>query len=158
MLKKYSWRIAKWTLIGLVIRAALMPFTMHGQDLIFINYFPMMSITKGIWDIYDFTKGSFPYSPHTYYGPVLYFIIAIANFIFIRIFNFTSLVAMLNLGGNMICKTFTTGDYVKAFYGLGLFQNLFLMKSPYLIFDFLVAAILLKLAPSKSSVPPREAL
>ena len=36
--KKYFQQIAKWTLIGLLLRLALMPFTMHGQDLIFINY------------------------------------------------------------------------------------------------------------------------
>jgi hypothetical protein len=51
----------------------------------------------------------------------------------------------------MMFKEFGTADYVRAFSGIGLYGNLFLMKLPYLIFDFAIAGILLKLASSKES-------
>lgn len=128
-----------------------MPFTMHGQDIVFINYFPMMFVEKGIWDPYGFINANFTHFPATYYGPVLFGIMSIANFILIKLFTSTSLVALLELSSTMMGKHFTTIDYVYAFSKLNLFRNLFLMKSSYLIFDFLIAGILLKLATTKES-------
>jgi hypothetical protein len=145
---RYFREAVKWTLIGLAIRLMLMPFTMHGQDLVFINYFPMMFVQEGIWDPYGFITANFPQSAFTYYGPVLFIVMSIANFIIIKVFNPASLIAILELSGTMIGRHFTTADYVNAFSGLNLFRNLFLMKSPYLIFDFLIGGILFKLAAS----------
>jgi len=127
-----------------------MPLTMHGQDLVFINYFPMMFVKGGIWDPYGFISTNFSHFPYTYYGPVLFIIMSIANFIIIKLFNPTSLITILELSSTMMARGFTTVDYVHVFSNLGLFKNLFLMKMPYLIFDFLIAGILLKLAPSKN--------
>lgn len=139
-------QILKWTGIGLLLRLILMPVTMHGQDLFFINYFPMMFVKKGIWDPYGFIRTNFSYFPATYYGPVLFIIMSTVNFIFIKLFNMTSLVKILEISGAMMGKNLMTIDYVAAFRNLGLFKNLFLMKTPYLIFDFLIGIILLRSA------------
>ena len=147
--KLYLRQFIKWTAIGLAIRLVLMPFTMHGQDLVFTNYFPMMFVEKGIWDPYGFISANLPHFPWTYYGPVLFIIMSAANFIFINLFNAVSLVNILEISGTMMFKGLETIDYVRAFSHLELFKNLFLMKIPYLIFDFLTAFILVKLASSQ---------
>lgn len=128
-----------------------MVFTMHGQDLFYIHYFPMLFVEKGIWDPYAFIRANFSYFPYTYYGPVLFIVISAIDFVFIKLFHAASLVKMLEMSSVMMFKGLTTVDYVNAFSQMGLFKNLFLMKSPYLIFDFLAGAILLILAVSKKS-------
>jgi hypothetical protein len=144
----YKTQILKWACIGLFIRLILMPFTMHSQDSFFINYFPMMFANKGIWDPYGFISTHLPHYPGTYYGPVLFILMSIANFIFVKCFNAVSLVKGLELSSTMMFSRFGPFDFVHVFQS-DLFKNLFLMKSPYLIFDFLTGAILLKLALSK---------
>lgn len=126
-----------------------MPFTVHGQDTVFINYFPMMFVESGVWDPYGFISADFPHFNFTYYGPVLFIIMSLANFLITKLFNPVSLVAMLEIGGTMLKGGFSTTDYVRTFAGYDLFRNLFLMKSPYLIFDFAIGWFLLKLALSK---------
>lgn len=147
----YKWQIVKWSCIGLTIRLILMPFTMHGQDLFFLNYFPMMFVRAGIWDPYVFIATHYSYFPATYYGPVLFFIMAIPNFIFVNLFHASSLVKILETSSTMMGGSLNTIDYINAFSKLGLFKNLFLMKVPYLIFDFLIGVLLLRLAISKKS-------
>ncbi|UCD55381.1 MAG: DUF2029 domain-containing protein [Candidatus Omnitrophota bacterium] len=126
-----------------------MPFTMHSRDLVFINYFPFIFVEKGIWDPYGFITSNSQYFGMVYYGPVLFFIMSIANFIIIKLFNPTTLITILELSGRMMSESLTTLDYVHAFSNLDFFKNLFLMKSPYLIFDFFIGWMLLKLALSK---------
>jgi len=151
MLKKYSRQIVKWTLIGILARVILMPITMHGQDLVFINYFPFIFVENGIWDPYGFINANFPYFTTTYYGPVLFIIMSAVNFVIIKLCNPVSLIAMLELSATMMGKQFTTFDYANVFFGAKLFKNLFIMKSSYLIFDFAIGAMLLKLANSRKS-------
>jgi hypothetical protein len=153
MMKRYYVQIIKWTFIGLAIRLFLMPTTMHGQDLFFINYFPMMLIREGVWDPYGFFCSRLPqFLPYTYYGPVLFIIMALPNFIFFKLFgSASSLIKILDLSIPMMFGPLTTIDYVYAFAGLNLCKNLFLMKIPYLVFDFLIAGILLKLADSEEN-------
>ncbi|MBN1353742.1 MAG: hypothetical protein JW994_03615 [Candidatus Omnitrophica bacterium] len=139
-------RLLTWTLVGFLLRLAIMPVTMHGQDLTFINYFPYAFITEGAWNPYAFISMNFPNFPHTYYGPVLFAIMSAANFVFIKLFNCVTLGKLLAMSAGMMAKNSGTLDYIHAFSGLSLFKNLFLMKSPYLIFDFLIGGILLKLA------------
>ena len=128
-----------------------MPFTMHGQDLVFLNYFPMKFVTEGIWDPYGFISVNFAHFRSTYYGPVLFFVMSAANFIIIKCFNPASLVTMLELSSSMMEKHSSTIDYVQKFSNLDLFKNLFLMKSTYLVFDLLIGGILLKLAISQKA-------
>ncbi len=143
---QYNLQILKWTCIGLLIRFILMPCTMHGQDLLTVHYFPMMFVKEGIWDPYGFISNNAANFPNTYYGPVLFIIISIVNFIFIKVFHAVSLVRMLEISSTMMFKQFMTVDYVYALAKLDLLKNLFLMKTPYLLFDLLIGAILLRLA------------
>lgn len=130
-----------------------MPFTMHGQDLLYINYFPMKFVVEGVWDPYAFIRDNLPNSVYTYYGPGLFMIMALANFVFIKLFHAVSLIKILELAGAIMVKQIdlTAVDFVRAFSHLDLFKNLFLMKSPYLVFDFLTGALLLKLAKARDS-------
>lgn len=47
-MKNRYFQILKWTAIRLLLRIILMPFTMHGQDVTFINYFPMMFANEAL--------------------------------------------------------------------------------------------------------------
>jgi len=155
--RNFRMQILKWTCIGLALRLILMPFTMHGRDLVLVNYFPMMFVEAGIWDPYGFMAKQFSSynlglggNPLTYWGPFLFTIMSIANFIFIKLLNVTSLVKLLEVGSTiMFAEGMKTVHYVNAFSNLELFKNLFLMKVPYLIFDFSIGAILLTLARSQ---------
>lgn len=148
-MKNYAIKIAAWTFIGLAIRLAIMPFTIHGQDLVFINYFPMMLVKNGIWDPYGFIATKLPHFPYTYYGPALLMIMSAANFIYLKVLGFTSLAAFLEKGASMMFMDHVTADYVKALFGLDLFRNIFILKIPYLLFDIATGAFLLKLAGNK---------
>lgn len=134
---------------GLFLRLVIMPFTMHGQDLLFINYFPMMWAKEGIWDVYGYIHTHFSHFPATYYGPVSFVIMAVPNFIYVKILCISSLVKMLEASSAMMGGSLTTLDYARVFFGPELFKNLFLMKAPYLVFDFWIGFILLKLAVSQ---------
>ncbi|NQU73712.1 MAG: DUF2029 domain-containing protein [Candidatus Omnitrophica bacterium] len=157
--RNFKIQILKWTCIGLALRLILMPFTMHGRDLLFIHYFPMMLVKEGIWDTYSFMASqfsSYPLGqgavPYTYYGPVIFVVMSAANFIFIKLLSAISLVKLLEVGSTMMfVKGMETIHYVNAFSQLELFKNLFLMKIPYLVFDFLIGGALLALAPSRKS-------
>lgn len=147
--------LVKWTIIGLAIRLLIMPFTMHGQDIFFVNYFPSLLITKGIWDPYGYIRANIPFFYDTYYGPVLFIILSAANFVIIKLLNLTPFLKMLEIAYPMMFGQFTTSDYLALFSGFSrfdLFRNLFLAKGVYLVFDFLTAAILLKMASKKSAL------
>lgn len=149
--------IVKWTGIGLGIRLLIMPITLHGQDIFFVNYFPMLLVTKGIWDPYGFIKSSIPIFPETYYGPFLLGIMAVVNFVFIKIFCLSSFVRMFEIVSTMMFQNYSTADYVIALSASGfskaaLCTNIFLTKLPYLFFDLGIGFILLKLAPQKSKI------
>jgi len=137
-------RVVKWAGIGLFIRLMLMPFTMHGQDLQFINYLPMMFAARGVWDPYKFGALHLK-SCAVYYGPLTFLIMSAFNFIYSGVLNIAYLVNILMVSGGMLCGNMATADYVYAFPRGELFKSLFLMKLPYLLFDFLIAVLLLKI-------------
>jgi len=147
--RRYIIKILKWTCIGLALRLIPMPFTMQGQDPFWFNYGPMVFVTEGIWDTYGYISANYPNYHLAQYGPVSFIILSIAHFIFIKLCGAASLVEILTLVPPMAFGDLATTDYVNAFANLDLFKNLFLLKSPYLIFDFSVAAILLKIAKTR---------
>ena len=109
----------------------------------------MMFVRNGIWDPYGYIHTNFSHFPYTYYAPALFIIMSFLNLLMIKFFNPLSLIKILELSSAMMFKNFGTVDYVRALSHHELIKNLFLMKTPYLIFDFLTAALLLKLAFSK---------
>lgn len=143
--KDFNRTILKWTLLGLLIRFLIMPFTMHTFDLFFIYYFPFQLIDKGVWDIYRFIPEHFPGFHLIYYGPVAYFLIAF--FLFFLKFFLPELGNAFELFEGWF---FTSGGgtvHYASFLGESqLFRMLFLFKTPYLIFDFATAFFLVKLA------------
>ena len=138
-------QIARWTFIGLLLRVMLMPFTMHGQDLQYINYFPMLFVTQGIWDPYGFIMQHFP-ACQMYYGPAVFLIMSVINFITLKLFNIVSLAQFLAKAGQLLCANFTSIDYMGVFSGNSVFWDLFLLKMPYLLFDFAIGYLLLRLS------------
>lgn len=146
----YKKQILIWTAIGLGVRLVLMPITMTSIDMVFINYFPMLCAKNGICDPYGYIASDFPRFVWTYYGPFLFMLMSGVHFIFIKLFNPIGLIKMLELSSTMMfvepfgIKEFI--PYMQAYHSFGLFRNLFLMKLPYLVFDFLTAALLLKMS------------
>lgn len=151
----YRRQILVWTGIGLALRLMLMPITMTSIDMVFINYFPMMCAKSGICDPYGYIARDFPRIVWTYYGPFLFILMSAVHFIFIKLFNPAGLIKMLELASTMMfVEPFTTRDfipYMQAYASFGIFKSLFLMKLPYLLVDFAIAGLLLKLSASNKS-------
>lgn len=145
----YKIKILKWAVVGLVIRLAIMPFTMHGQDQFFINYFPMQFVVNGIWDPYGYIASKLPHFTYTYYGPAVFFIMSLVNFIYIKVFHFAEYLEALLIAAPMMFKNFTSIDYINAlgnFSKHDLYGILFLTKLPFLALDFLIGWLILRLS------------
>lgn len=136
--------LIKWILIGLVLRLILMPFTIHsdirafdfgaflisqkGQFLTFYDYFASLDKTNPLINIYSLDF--FIYPPLAYLTPALFM------FILSPFYNFSANAVFL-------------GDMTKIFQTTEIFKIAFLLKFPYLLFDFLVAFLLLKIFKAK---------
>jgi hypothetical protein len=125
----------RWTLIGLLIRFLIMPFSFHGEDIFFIYYAPFKFIEQGAWDPYLFLKSNFPQIYNPYYPPLAFFI----NSIFLFLFK-PLLPSLHNLFSLYESRAFAwqgnTIHYADVLTGHQLFRSLFIFKIPYLIFDF----------------------
>src|SRR4051812_26192355 len=71
-------RLTAWIAAGFLVRLALMPVGLHG-DLLFIHYFPFFLSHRGIGDIYGFFGPHYLEQGFTYYGPGLYYGMALAQ-------------------------------------------------------------------------------
>lgn len=129
-----------------------MPFTMHTFDLFFIHYFPYQLVRHGVFDVYGFIREQFPGFQGTYYGPVAYFVVA--GYLFILQFLLPQLDQLFDIfqnawsayGGGTVHYASWLGDH-------HFYRTLFLLKTPYLMFDFLTAFFLARLAKdSKQSL------
>lgn len=136
----------RWTLIGLLIRFLIMPFSFHGHDIFFIYYNPFKFLTQGAWDPYLWTSESFPQSAYNnlYFPPGMFFIIS--GFLY-------SVKFLLPLAGKLFSLfeawNFTwegnTVHFARLFTDCQLFRTLFIFKLPYLFFDFATGLILARL-------------
>lgn len=137
-------QILRWTLIGLLIRFLIMPFSFHGDDIFFIYYAPFKFIEHGEWNPYLFLKSSFPQVHNPYYPPVIFYIISIFLFLFKSFLpNLDNLFStyeswVFTQGGNTV-------NYADILQGYHLFRTLFIFKIPYLIFDFGIGWLLFKI-------------
>ena len=136
--------LIKWLLIGLFLRLILMPFTVH-PDMTALDLGAWVISQKGEWlTFYDYLSrlpkinplvnlygvGLFNYPPLAYLTPALFMSILKP------LYNF-SVNDLFLIGMDKIFQTF------------GLFKNIFLLKLPYLIFDFSLAGLLLKIFKEK---------
>ncbi len=136
--------LIKWLLIGLFLRLILMPFTVHpdmtalslgawlisqkGQWLTFYDYLSQLPKVNPLVNLYGISFFNYP--------PLAYLIPALFMSILKPFYNF-SVNNVFILGMDKIFQTFD------------LFRNIFLLKLPYLIFDFSLAALLLKIFKEK---------
>ena len=112
----------QWVLIGLLIRLAVMPFTLHG-DMFFIHEAPHL-LVHGEGNAYGVATAK---NNLGYYPPFTLIFFAFMQFVF----------------------RFVSPDYEEFLHKIGslefaplesehLFLSLFMLKMPYLIFDFLI--------------------
>lgn len=136
--------LIKWILIGLALRLILMPFTIHpdiraldfgaflisqkAQILTFYDYFSSLDRSNPLVNVYGLDL--FIYPPLAYLTPALFM------FILSPFYNFSANAVFL-------------GDMTKIFQTTEIFKIAFLLKFPYLLFDFLVAFLLLKIFKAK---------
>lgn len=128
-------QILKWTLVGLLIRFSIMPFSFHGHDIFFIYYSPFKFIEQGAWDPYLFLKESYPQIHNRYYPPVLFFIISGFLLLFKPLLPQLNSLFSLFESWNFAWEG-NTVHYADILMDYQLFRTLFIFKIPYLIFDF----------------------
>ena len=136
--------LIKWILIGLALRLVLMPFTAH-SDMTALDLGAFVISQKGEWlTFYDYLSklpkinplvslygiGLFNYPPLAYLTPALFMLI---------------LSPFYNFSANYV---FMTG-MDKIFQTTEIFKIAFLLKLPYLLFDFSLAFLLLKIFKEK---------
>lgn len=134
----------KWVLIGLVLRLVLMPFTVH-PDIHALDLGAYLISQKGEWlTFYDFLSRLEPshllvkiYGPDLFiYPPLAYFVPGVFMFFLGPLYNFSF--------NNLFLL-----DMEATYQTLELFKTLFLLKMPYLLFDFLLAFLLYRLFTGK---------
>ncbi|MBM3205359.1 DUF2029 domain-containing protein [Candidatus Shapirobacteria bacterium] len=134
----------KWVLIGLFLRLVLMPFTAHsdmtaldlgawvisqkGEFLTFYDYLTKLEGNNLLVSLYG--VGLFNYPPLAYLTPAFFM------FILSPFYDFS------------VNFVFVTG-MDKIFQTFELFKTIFLLKLPYLLFDFLLAFLLFKIFKEK---------
>ncbi len=138
-------RIIFWSLIGLLIRLAIMPFSFHGHDIFFINHPAFEFIEKGAWNPYLYLSENFASTADiSYYPPFLFLIMA--AFLFLQKFLLANLSGLFSL--YEFCNFTWEGNtinFADMFLKYQLFRTLFVFKVPYLLFDFLTGWLLFKL-------------
>ena len=138
----YRLNKTQWLLLGLLMRLLVMPFTTHG-DFFFIYKTPSL-FSHGDWNAYQNGYAG-------YYPPLT-----------LLWFSGTQLLTRLFFPA---LDDFIQGTFTGDFSGTGnntfnptyvffenehLFQSLFLMKTPYLIFDFCLVALFWKMLPDEN--------
>ena len=134
----------KWILIGLFLRLILMPFTVHPDIRAFDLGAYLISQKGEFLTFYDYLSRLNPenpllknYKPDFFiYPPLAYLLPAVFMTLLAPFYDFT-----LN---NIFLL-----DMEKTYQAIGLFKNLFLLKLPYLLFDFLLAFLLYQIFTRK---------
>ncbi len=136
----------KWILIGLALRLILMPLTVH-PDIRAIDFGAYLISQKGEWlTFYDHLSRLGPGNLFvTIYGldlfiypPLAYLIPGVFMFFLGPLYNFSfNNLFLLDIGAT--------------YHAMILFKTLFLLKLPYLLFDFLLAFLLYRLFTQKKA-------
>lgn len=140
--------IVRWALVGLLIRLAVMPFTMH-LDFIAVLYFPSLFAFHGVVDLYshlhEYYLASIESRGWFYYPPLTYYTFGILEWLLQPLTpQFQELIEVL--GPMHMANTATVfSPYLLNVDSAYLMRNLFVLKVPYLICDMGIGILLLKL-------------
>lgn len=124
-------------LLALLIRLILMPFLFHPD--IKTQYYHARFLQKGVFNIYQYVKQNketLGYKDTFNYPPLAYFLLGSWNVIISPFIGDSFNQWLVNWGEDW----FTNPQ---------IFRQLFLLKLPYLAFDFGIAYLLLRLVPDK---------
>lgn len=130
-----------------------MPITVH-PDLFFINMFPNLFYSQGVWEIFSFIDENFPATRLSYYTLFTYYSFALFQFPYHFISDSFSK-WMTDLYQFYINRTEIayTKDYLQEVTNAFLFRDIFLAKIPYLIADLASLIILFKFIKSRYLKP-----
>ena len=140
----------RWLLMGLLIRLAVMPFTMH-PDIVFVHYFPSLLAYHGVVDVYGYIARHFAESVQqlgwSYYPPWTYFTLGLFQLV-MRPFvsGFDTWIRISGIGGDVPGLPL----YLMLPAGEHAFRYIFAMKIPYLVFDLLAGLIILRIPQDRN--------
>lgn len=146
--KFFNIKLIVLLIIALVLRLVLMPTSAH-SDLLLINVFPNVLLTNNVVDIYSYINQNSAVPGFQYYPPLTYFSFAFFQYLFHFISAsygnwMGSLLPFVE--GNKFSRDF---EYFTKVQNPHLLQDLFLAKTPYLLFDTASVLVLMKLARQK---------
>lgn len=133
-----------WLLLTLIIRFFLMAFTIH-PDFFFIHMFPNLFVSHGISNIYQIFNSNQYLKTTIYYSPLVFIFFSLVQLIFKPInAGFSEL---MDNAFKIDASSFNTNPIIY-FQGAqdSVYINFFLMKLPYLLFDIVLLAILIRLS------------
>ena len=136
-------RIILFFCIALVLRFLLMPIASH-SDIILINVFPNLLLKYGIIDIYSYVNKNVKLPGFQYYSPITYYSFAFFQFLYQLITPSFSdwMNNLLNpVSNNIFPKDY---QYFTQVHNPHIFKDLFLAKTPYLLFDVASVFVLIK--------------
>lgn len=142
--KKFYLNLIKLVLIALFLRFLIMPFSFHGHDIFWMNYFPFKFIEDKVYDPYLYIEENLPNMKSVYYPPVAFYILGFFQFLFKaflpQLKELYSIFASWDFAweGNTIHFADILTDHQ-------LFRTLFFLKIPYLICDFVTGFVLFQL-------------
>ena len=146
---KISTKIIVLSLFAIAIRLILMPISVH-SDLFFINMFPNLLFSQGVFEIFSYLEKNFPQTRLSYYTPLTYYTFVLFQYPYHLVSNSFS-TWMTDLYQFYINRTQIayTKDYLQQITNAFLFRDLFLAKIPYLIFEAGSLFILFKFIKAK---------
>lgn len=126
---------------------------MH-PDILFVNFFPSLLVSQHVFDIYGFIVQNYGEAIETqgwfYYPPWTYFTFGAFQLLFSPFLNgFNEWLQLSGIG----VGTPGLPQYLIGPAGENAFRFIFIMKFPYLIFDGLVAFLLLKMRNGVEEMP-----
>lgn len=139
--KKKNLSFVKVVFMALFLRFLIMPFSFHGMDIFWINYFPFKFIKSEISDPYLYINENLPNLKGAYYLPNAFYILVFFQFLF-RPFLPKLNELFLSFASWNFTWEGNTMHFADILADHQLFRTLFLFKVPYLICDFVIGLTL----------------
>ncbi|KPK41822.1 MAG: hypothetical protein AMJ78_04425 [Omnitrophica WOR_2 bacterium SM23_29] len=137
--KKFNLNLIKLALMALLLRFLIMPFSFHGNDIFYLNYFPFKFIEYKTFEPYLITDQS-----GIYYPPGIFYILVFFQFLFRAFLPKLNELFSVFAAWNFTSEA-NTINFADILTDHQLFRTLFLFKIPYLISDFVIGFVLFQL-------------